>query len=493
MAVGVGWMTLTRFSVKGIGLFSMLILARLLAPQDFGLVAMATSLLAALELATAFSFDVALIRDRKASAEHYNTVWTLNVLFAACISAALIALAGAAAAFYSEPRLEAVIYVLAAGALVRGFENVGVVDFRKHLNFHKEFTLRLGQKLVSFAVAIPLAFALRSYWALIAGMLAGDFALLALSYLMHPFRPRLSLAARRELFGFSKWLFVSNLVGFLRHRSGDFIIGRLGGARSLGLFTIAYEISQLPTAELVAPVNRAVFPGYAKMAHDLRLLAASYLEVLAFIALAALPAGFGIAVTADQLVPVLLGPGWAEAAPIVAVLAMYGALLALVTNAGLVFFALNRPDIVTWMGVASAVTLLPALVGAAYYHGALGAAWAYLVHLLAVTIPVSFAMVMRALHLGGRRLASVLWRPLAATAGMYLVVREASTAYLRLLADEHPLVPLLLAVATGAVAYTVLVLSFWMLAGRPAGPERTILGRLPGLRIAADPLDRGSR
>lgn len=493
MAVGVVWTTLTRFGIKSIGLISTLILARLLVPQDFGLVAMATSLMAALELTTAFSFDVALIRDRNAEVTHYNTVWTLNILFASFVAVALLVLAGATANFYSEPRLETVIYVLAAAAFVRGFENIGVVDFRKELNFQKDFRLRMAQKIISFAVAIPLAFALRTYWALIAGMLASNVALVVLSYVMHPFRPRLSLDARKELFGFSKWLFANNLIAFLRHRAIDFVIGRFGGTRPLGLFKVAYEISTLPTMELVAPINRAVFPGYAKMSHDLRMLADSYIEVLAFIALAALPAGFGIAITADLLVPTLLGPRWADAAPLVAVLAMYGATMALLTNAGSVFYALGRPHIVTWTGLANVVTLLPALVAGVYLYGSLGAAWAYLGHLLVFTVPLSFTVVLKVLQLRPSRLLAVLWRPVIATAGMYLVVRESSAGYRALFGVEHPLGLLLLEVATGALSYAVLILLLWLLADRPAGPERILLNRLPWPRSVAKPVDRSSR
>lgn len=493
MAVGVVWTMLTRFGIKSIGLISTLILARLLVPQDFGLVAMATALMAALELTTAFSFDVALIHNRNAEVRHYNTVWTLNILFATFIAVTLLVLAGAMADFYSEPRLEAVIYAVAAGAFVRGFENIGVVDFRKELKFHKEFRLRMAQKLISFAVAIPLAFALRTYWALIAGMLASNVALVVLSYLMHPFRPRLSLAARKELFGFSKWLFANNLIYFLRHRGIDFVIGRFGGTRPLGLFKVAFEISTLPTAELVAPINRAVFPGYAKMSHDRQLLADSYIEVLAFIALAALPAGFGIAVTAELLVPTLLGPNWIDATPLVAVLAMYGATFALLTNSTSVFYALGRPHIVTWTGLAEIGTLLPALVAGTYFYGSLGAAWVYLGHLLIFNVPLSFTVVLRVLRVPLGRLMAVLWRPVTATAGMYLVVRETSGGYSALLGAEHPLSVLLLAVATGGVSYTVLILLLWLLSGRPEGPERILLNRLPWTRFVARPVDRSSR
>src|SRR5690606_37739254 len=116
-----------------------------------------------------------------------------------------------------------------------------------------------------------------------------------------------------EMLNFSKWLIFNNAINFLRTRSPDFVIGRMSGPAGLGLFTVAYEISTLPTSELVAPINRVVFPGYSKLSKNIVLLGESYLNVLAVIAFFALPAGFGISAIAAPLVNVVLGSKWIEA------------------------------------------------------------------------------------------------------------------------------------------------------------------------------------
>src|SRR5690606_13728600 len=119
--------------------------------------------------------------------------------------------------------------------------------------------------------------------------------------------PRLSLAAAGEVLNFSKWLILNNAISFLRTRSPDFVIGRLAGSTALGMFTVAYEISTLPTTELVAPINRAVFPGYSRISNDLKLLRQSYLDVVGVIALFALPAALGISAISAPLVDFALG------------------------------------------------------------------------------------------------------------------------------------------------------------------------------------------
>jgi len=165
-------MVLCKLVERGLGLVSTIILARLLLPQDFGLVAMAMSLVAGLELMGAFSFDIALIQNQNAERRHYDTVWTFNALFAAFCALALLVLAKPAAQVCQEHRLENITYVLAFATLVGGFENIGIVFFRKELTFAKEFRFMLRKRLVGFFVTIPLAFTLESYWALVAGIVA---------------------------------------------------------------------------------------------------------------------------------------------------------------------------------------------------------------------------------------------------------------------------------------------------------------------------------
>ena len=340
MAKGASWMVLMRFAERGLGLISTIILARLLLPADFGLIAMAMSIIAILELLSEFGFDWALIQNQSAERRHYDTAWTFNLLFGLSVASLLVLIAQLAAQFYNESRLEIVIYALALGTVIRGIENIGVVDFRKHMEFNREFYFLFGKKLITFCVTVPAAFMLRNYWALVIGSLVGRLAGVALSYLMHAYRPRLSLAARHELFHFSKWLFINNILTFARIRSADFVIGRITGTQSLGLFSVAYELANLPTSELIAPINRAVFSGYAKMSGELAVLSRGFLNVMSVIALFALPAGAGVAATADLIVGVFLGENWLAAVPLIQLLAVFGIMSAMQTNTAYVYLSL---------------------------------------------------------------------------------------------------------------------------------------------------------
>jgi O-antigen/teichoic acid export membrane protein len=475
MAKGAAWMVLARILDRGIGLASIVILARVLAPADFGLVATATAIAAMLELFGAFGFDVALIQNQAADRRHYDTAWTFNVAFGACLAIALLIAAVPTARFYADPRLAPVIACLALGAFIQGFENVGTVQFRKELQFGKEFKLVLAKRVGTFVVTVPLALALRSYWALVAGAIVGRLLSLAITYWVHEYRPRFSLAARAELFHFSKWLMATNFLQFLGTRFADLLIGKFSGVRQLGLFTLSYEIANLPTSELIAPVNRAVYPVYAKRAADLAALKRAYLAVLGWGATLVVPAGIGIATVADLMVPVALGRKWLEAIPVIAVLSINSILVGLKSNSHYVYLALGKPRVAAFLGSVQISLLLPMIVIGSSRNGALGVAVAYVMAQV-IFSPISVAVLRRVLHVTLWEMLAAVYRPVIASAAMFACVRLLVNALRVEAADGLALLaPLLLCVAFGILTYAAALLALWSIASRPQGPEARML------------------
>jgi lipopolysaccharide exporter len=230
LAGGAAWMVLFRMLDRSIGILSTLVLARLLLPADFGLVAMAMSVISLVELATAFSFEIALIQMSDPKRHHYDTAWTLNIAVALGGGAITALLAPLTAHFYSEPRLIAVMLVIAVAWAVSGFENIGVVEFRRSMNFRREFVFFGYKRITTFVVTMVCGFAFRSHWALVTGMVTGRLTGVALSYLMQRYRPRLSFVATRELLSFSGWMVGNNLIGVALGRVPHFFVGRILGS-----------------------------------------------------------------------------------------------------------------------------------------------------------------------------------------------------------------------------------------------------------------------
>jgi lipopolysaccharide exporter len=471
MTTGAVWMVLARMTDRALALVSTVILARLLVPADFGLVAMATALIAMLELMATFGFDIALIRHPAPARSHFDTAWTCNVIFGVLVAASMLALAIPAAWFYAEPRLSTIVVCLALGVFVQGFENIGVVEFRRQMRFDREFLLLFAKRTVSFAATIPLAFLLRNYWALVFGTIISRVSSAILTYVFHGYRPRFSLAARAELVGFGKWLVFSSVLSFMGTRAADFLLGRISGARQLGLFSVSYEFALLPSSDFVAPINRAVFPAYARKAAEPGELKRSYLDVLGLIAVVAVPAGAGIAAVAELLVQVVLGPNWMGASPVISVLAINAILQALKSNAHFVYLALGRPQLATFLGTVHIALLLPAIVVGAHLQDALGAAVGYVVA-QALFTPVSVTVLKRALGLKFIELFAVVHRPVLAAAAMYGAVR----ALVALVGADHqggvvPVLMLFVCVLSGVAFYCAALCVLWVLEGKPRGAE----------------------
>lgn len=480
IAKGAAWMVLFRLVDRSIGIVSTIILARLLLPADFGLVAMAMSIIAVIELATAFSFEIALIQKADPQREHYDTAWTLNILVAAGGAVVTAALAFPASAFYGDPRLVAVMLAIGAAWFVSGFENVGTVNFRRNMDFATEFRLLATKRMVTFFVTISAALLFRSYWALVIGMATGRIVGVVLSYAMQPFRPRFSLQCTRELFSFSGWLLVNNIASVVLSKVPHFFVGRAFGAQTLGAYTVGSEIAQLAHTELVAPINRAMFPGYSRLVNDLPAFRRTCIDATAAILMLVLPVCVGVAVLAGPVVRILLGDQWGEAAPVIEVLAFAGAVSAITSNNIAAYIALGRPRLTTVI-LLTRLALLAAMVALFVGdYGLMGVAYAELIAALG-SLVVSLPILFRTLQLPMTGYLANLWRPLVASCLMGWGVHAAAQAAGGGDSLGSAVVALMVAVPAGAVLYPLLVAALWLLSGKPESVETLVVRKLQEL------------
>ncbi|MGE0428263.1 MAG: lipopolysaccharide biosynthesis protein [Hydrogenophaga sp.] len=482
MAKGAVWMILFKLVERGLGLISTLILARLLAPQDFGVVAMALSFIAMAELLSAFSFDTAIIQNQSATPAHYNSAWTCSFLLGIGITLLMIAMAYPIAAFYRSPELMWVVIALAFGPLFTGAQNIGVVAFLKELDFRKEFRFQVSRKLISFAIVVPLAFAFRSYWALVAGILVSKLAGTVISYLMHPYRPRLDLSKARELFNFSRWLLINNFAGFFKERSADFFIGRISGPQALGTYNIAYELAHLPTTEIGAPINRALLPGFARLDQPTDI-AHAYANAVQLLSLIALPVATCIYILAPFLIPVLLGNKWLAAVPLMQLLAFNGALLLFHASICAVLIARGHPARVMYANLGYTILLL-GLLGTIFFFykdiGVVGAAYAALLTSL-ISTPLYLYQLHRCLGLRPSLFLRSISRPVLACTAIALLVPALLPAHQSSMGVLECLQWLVAGGAIAVFVYALAILAAWALAGRPDGAERIVLRQARGV------------
>ena len=457
-------------------MISTVILARMLVPADYGLVAMAATISELLFLITSFGFETALIQRKDTSDADFNTVWTLNIVFGIIVGLLMIVGAPVSAKFFAEPRLEAVMIALAFSPIIGGLANVGIVLFRKNLEFNKDAILIALKRVAGFVVTLVAAFLLRDYWALVIGTLTTTTVGVVLSFSMHRYRPRFDLSQRKILFSFSFWLFLNNVIRFTNSRALDFLIARLSGAHAVGLFSTANEISSLPTSELSAPINRALFPGYSKLQDNDAELRKLILDVYAVLGVVAVPAGFGIVAVASPLVSTLLGERWLETIPLIQLLGIAGVIAVMQNNSYLVYLAKGRPRVTTWIAGSFAILQAAFVIALLPTNGVLGAAIAVLICRL-IYIPIEIGMLLRVVHATVSSLLAVLYRPLISglvMAGSLVAIE----AWLLGLGKSAPL-RLCVEIISGAVFYVVNLLLLWKIAGSPPGGERMVMKMFP--------------
>jgi len=462
IATGALWMVLFRLFDRALGVISTAILARLLLPSDFGLVAMAMSVIGLIELATAFGFELALIQMARPDRGHYDTAFTLNVLLAAGGAFLTSALAYPAADFYGEPRLAPVMFALAAAWLISGFENIGTVNFRRGMDFGSEFRFLALKRIVSFALAVAAAFLLRSYWALVIGTFAGRVAGVILSYLLEPFRPRPSLSAAGQLFSFSGWILVAQVANAVIGKLPLFFVGRMFGTPTLGTYTVGSEIAQLAHTELVAPINRAMIPGYSRLSDDVESFRRTCIDATAGVLLLVLPATVGIAAVAGPIVRVILGDQWSAAVPVIQILAFSGAVNAMVANNSAAYVALNRTHINVIILIARLVVLIPALFLLSSQFGLSGILYAELLG-AAASLVVSYPVLFQQLRIPVRDYVAALWRPLIASGVMGTVVIAVVSDMDGTPGFGAAVFELAVGIPTGVVTYILVLWGLWKL------------------------------
>jgi len=324
-------------------------------------------------------------------------------------------------------------------------------------------------------VTVLTALILRNYWALVAGILTGRLLGVALSYTMHPYRPRLTLRAWRELAGFSFWTWALSIAGIARDRSDTFVIGRMLGASQVGIYEVGMEIATLPNTELVWPLARATFPSFAAARHSGVSTDQTYLRIVSLMALLTLPLGVGISLVADPLVRFALGTSWLGAIAVIQILSFVGIVAVFGHISATLFSAYGLLKTMFLIALGSMLCRTLLLTGFVMKLGLVGAAAAATLCILGEHLTY-IVLTMRRFGLRPSVLLLHTWRSLLATAVMAATLVLTGLGWSSQSAADRPLVEVLcLAVALGALVYMSALGAAWLVAGRPAGAETDLL------------------
>ena len=438
---------------------TLVVLARLLPPSAFGLLAMVASLGAILDLVKEFGLSAATIQKPGISHAQVSALFWINTAAGALLGVGLMLAAPLLASFYGQPELEAVAEWLALGFVLSGLTVQHWALLRRQMRFSAIAGLETAADIAAFAVAIALALAGKGYWALVAQRLVAPGLLLVGSWALCRWRPARPAPAGGllDLLRFGASVTASGLAMALARSVDQVLIGWLWGPAVLGLYERTTRLVLLPINTINAPVYAAGMPALSRLLDRPERYRSMFRQIMQKLALLTMPVFAIAAVLADWLVRILLGTAWAPAAPLVALFSVSAGYLPLLLALSLLYMTQGRSGEMLRASLIEAALCVAAIL-AGLPWGVTGVAASIAVVGLLVRLPVALWLATRC---GPVAMDHVLTA--VAPAACAAVVAAAATSALRygVLADTAPTVSGVLLVGVGGLAAVGLTVLAW--------------------------------
>jgi len=481
-----------RVFTRVIDLVTLLILARVLLQEDFGLVATA---LIFVQIAEAV-FDVPvvnlLLRLKSVSRRHLDNYFTLALVRGFLIAAIMGALAWPIAIFYGDERLFALVLALSVAPGIRGLRSPRQVLTARRLNYIPDALAESVGKLVALIVAASIAISTGSYWAIAAGTISTPVVSAIVSFAILPMLPRLTLSHWPMFRGFLGWSLGSQTLSALNWQTDRMVLAKVVSLSQLGLFTVARDLATSTISSVVTVMLAPVTSALSSVSGDKARMADAYLRAIAAVISICAPLVVGQVLLADAFVPLLLGDQWTGAVPVFQLISASLLLTLFAYPANSLFYAAGHPDLVFTRQLLDLMFRVPVTIALALLYGIMGAAVALVLAeaLLVVICTMSVRRltgitVLRQLRSGMRAFASC-----AVMAAIVLLARELVPAPV----DTASRAILLgIAVPAGGLSYFGMHYLLWRLAGQPRGIEQMAselvkrrLGRLRSGKVPAE-------
>lgn len=372
-----------------IQLASTVILARLLSPQDYGIIAM---VLAVTNFAGVFRdlglSSAAIQKDRLTSAQQSNLFW-LNVAMGGFLTLLVSAASPLVVWFYSKPELLWVTVALSLNFLIGSFSSQHGAMLVRNMQFGRKAVPAIAGATIALAVSVTLAISGWSYWSLVWGNLAGAVVTTSLLFALSPFRPAWMKrgAGIRQMVQFGANVTAFDFINYFHRNLDNVLIGKFMGADALGLYSRAYALLMLPISNLRGPITAVGYPALSRLQDQPEAFRDYYRKTTRLLALGSMPFTAFLFVSADEVVRLLLGPAWSGSAPIFAVLALVAFVQPVITLWGIVTLSRGMSRRYLHLGLFNAGSSALGFV-AGLPWGAVGVAVGYAVATYVTAVPI---------------------------------------------------------------------------------------------------------
>ncbi|MCP4687392.1 MAG: lipopolysaccharide biosynthesis protein [Desulfobacterales bacterium] len=449
---GLFWMYVIVVFQKLLKAFQLVIFARLIAPEHFGVISLATITVGAVNAVSQTGFHMAVVQSRERKDALLNTAWSFSIIRGALIYLALFFIAPYMAVFFSTPELTAVIRVFAVIYIFIGLQNIGVALLTRQMDFRKIARWELWSALSNFCVSAPLALWLRNEWAIVAGVVVSEVVKCVLSYRVHEYRPRVFIgrAETKKLFNFGIWIAGLKLTAYMGDQFDKLVIGRLFGVAPLGLYSMSYRFVEL-SRNTFGQMAGVVFPAFSRIHHEDGALADAFLPYITLITLAALPLLGFVFTVSDPFIHLFLGEKWLPAAGVLKVLLIGAALNIFSTSSFPLLHAVGNTRASFHIMLINIAVLMILIYPLGKYLGLTGVALAWTMgH--CVAFPVCLIRVFKAGNIDYKRVTVFVF-PLVC-----LAVVAATSLFLQSFMEIRNMLHFFFAVAASSMSYIVCVI-----------------------------------
>lgn len=448
---GFGWVSLFSLTTKGVRFLTTLLLARLLDPEDFGLVAIGLLVVNTIAIFRDLGLGSALIYKKDNIEKAANTAFTLLPLVGLLLFGVTFLLSPYAAGFFNNAESEPVIKFLSISLLLisLGLTPSNLLD--KELEFKRQFLPEAGSVIAYGIIATTLAFRGFGVWSIVYGKIFSDVVWLIVMWMVSPWRPKLEFdfEIARGMLAYGRHILGATFITFVLTNLDTAFVGRFLGTAALGFYSISYNVSHTPAMNITRPINRVMFPAYSKLQKNTKSLIRVYLKTLKYSSLVSVPVSLGILVIAPDLIVNVLGEKWMPALLPLQVLCIAGSLRSARASTGVLLNAVGRPEISEKLCLLQLILECIIIYPLSMKFGVFGTSVVVTSLVLVFTL-VGFQAVEKLLKIGWKNYIEALSYPYLASFFMILAVYSCG-----LLIPDLGFIRLTLLIVVGGISYAV--------------------------------------
>jgi|ERR1700752_158364 len=372
------------------------VMARLLTPQDYGLVGMVAVVTGFVSMYKDLGLSAATIQKSEISAEQISTLFWLNLVLSLAIAVVTIAIAPLVAWFYGDPRLTLITIITATGFLISGLAVQHEALLRRQMRYLALASIGITAVVVGYVVGIFMAWRGFSYWALVGSQLGVIITTTLMTLLFCRWMP--GLPKRGAGVG-SMIRFGGNLTGFttinyFSRNLDNLLVGRFAGAQQLGLYSRAYQLMALPMDQINEPITSVAVPSLSRLIDSPESYRRAYLRMLEKIAMLTMPTVVLMIVTSDWIIRIFLGPQWGGAARIFVILGFSAIIQPIANTTGWLLISQGRTHyLLKWGLISGPIIITSFLIGLPW--GAVGVAASYACARVFIVDPLLYWFVGR--------------------------------------------------------------------------------------------------